>query len=106
MALKDLLVYVDQSEHALGRLRLAVDLAQRHTSRLTALFVRELNPVQRHQQSIAELGQGSADAMTRMNRDIWVSIEQAADRLQSAIEEAKLEFQLEIEWRCIDGVAS
>jgi hypothetical protein len=44
MALKDVLVYVDQSEHAFARLRLAADLARRHQSRLAALFVREPNP--------------------------------------------------------------
>jgi nucleotide-binding universal stress UspA family protein len=106
MALKDLLVYLDQSEHAFARLRLAASLAHRHTSRLTALFVRELNPVQRHQQSIAELGQGSSNAMTHTNRYIRRSIDDATDRLRSAIEEAKFTYQLEIEWRCIDGVAS
>lgn len=37
MALKDLLVHVDQTEAALLRLRLAVDLACRHASQLTAL---------------------------------------------------------------------
>jgi len=106
MALKDLLVYVDQSEHALERLRLAAALAHRHKSRLTALFVRELNPAQRHQQCIAELGQGSADAITRTHRHIRQSIDEATDRLRSAVEEAKRKHQLEIEWRCIDGVAS
>jgi nucleotide-binding universal stress UspA family protein len=106
MALKDLLVYLDQSEHALGRLRLAADLAHRHTSRLTALFVSELNPVQRHQQSIAELGQGSSNAITHTNRHIRRSIDEATERLRSAIEEAKFTYQIEIEWRCIDGVAS
>jgi nucleotide-binding universal stress UspA family protein len=106
VALKDLLVYVDQSEHAFERLRLAAALAHRHTSRLTALFVRELNPVQRHQQSIAELGQCSSDAITRTNRHIRQSIDEATDRLRSAVEEAKLKYELEIEWRCIDGIAS
>ena len=68
MALRDILVYLDQSEHALERLHLAADLARRHQSRLTALYVRELSPVQRHQQSIAELGQGSAKAISQTNR--------------------------------------
>jgi hypothetical protein len=35
MALKDLLVYVDQTENSLVRLRLAVDLAVRNDSHLT-----------------------------------------------------------------------
>lgn len=41
MALKDLLVYVDQTDNAFTRLRLAADLAVGHGARLTALFVRE-----------------------------------------------------------------
>ena len=106
MALKDVLVYLDQSEHAFVRLRFAADLARRHQSRLTALCVRELNPGQRHEQSIAELGQGSAEAMTRTNRHIQNSIDEASERLLSALEEIRREYELEIEWRCLDGVGS
>ena len=58
MALKDLLVYVDQSKHAAERLRLAADLARRHQSRLTALYVRELNPRQLHEQSVCRARAG------------------------------------------------
>ena len=43
MALKDLLVCVDQTERSLVRLRLAADLAVRHGSRQTALYAREWN---------------------------------------------------------------
>jgi hypothetical protein len=39
MALKGLLVYVDQTENSLLRLRLAADLVIRHSSHLTALYV-------------------------------------------------------------------
>jgi hypothetical protein len=46
MALKDLLVYVDQTESSLVRLRLAADLAVRHGSRLIALYAREWNRAQ------------------------------------------------------------
>lgn len=106
MALRDLLVYVDQSKHASARLRLAADLACRHESRLTALYVRELNPAQLHEQSIAELGQGSSDAITRTNRHIRKSINEAAERLRSVLEEVKGEYGLEVEWRCLDGVGS
>ena len=106
MALRDLLVYVDQSEHAVQRLRLAADLANRHQSRLTALYVRELNPAQLHQQSTAELGQGSSDAITRTKWHIRKSIDEAAERLRSVLEEVKLEYGLEVEWRCLDGVSS
>ncbi len=106
MALRDLLVYVDQSEQASQRLRLAGDLALRHKSHLTALYVRELNPVQRHEQSVAELGQGSSEALARTNRHIRKSIDDAADRLRSTLEELKRERGIEVEWRCLDGVAS
>jgi nucleotide-binding universal stress UspA family protein len=106
MALKDVLVYVDQSAHALERLRLAADLARRHESRLTALYVRELNPAQRHEQGIAELGQGSSDAIARTNRQIRKSIDEAAEQLRSALEEIGRKYELEIEWRCLDGVGS
>ena len=106
MALKDVLVYLDQSEHAFERLRLAADLSRRHQSRLTALYVRELSPVQRHEQSVAELGQGSAEAISRTNRHIRQSIEEATERLRSALETIAREQELEIEWRCLDGVAS
>jgi nucleotide-binding universal stress UspA family protein len=106
MALKDLLVYVDQSEHAFERLRLAADLARRHSARLTALFVTELNPVQRHQQGIAELGQGSSGAITQTNQQIRLEIDEAIDRLQSALEEIGRAYEIQIEWRCLDGVGS
>jgi nucleotide-binding universal stress UspA family protein len=106
MALKDLLVYVDQSTHASERLRLAADLARRHQSRLTALYVKELSPSQRHEQSVAELGQGSAEAITRTNRNIRHSIDESLKRLQAALEVVEREHGLEVEWRCLDGVAS
>ena len=56
MALKDLLVYVDQTENSFVRLRLAVDLARRNESRLTAIFVRKLNLSQLNSFKAAELG--------------------------------------------------
>ena len=106
MALKDILVYLDQSEHAIERLHLAADLARRHQSRLTALFVRELSPVQRHQQSISELGQGSAQAISQTNRQIRHSIDESTERLQSALQQIRRQYELEVEWRCLDGVGS
>ncbi len=60
MGLRDLLVCVDQTDAALSRLRLAADLASRHGSRLTALYVREWSRAQSEEQAIAELGLGTA----------------------------------------------
>jgi nucleotide-binding universal stress UspA family protein len=106
VALKDLLVYVDQSERAAARLLLAADLARRHGSRLTAIYVREPNPAQRDAQSIAELGLCSAEAWDRTNQRIRKSIDEMAARLRSKLEDVKREYDLEVEWRCLDGVAS
>lgn len=106
MALKDLLVHVDQSERAVVRLRLAADLATRHSSRLTAIYVRELNPAQLHAQSIAELGLGSADAVAAANLRIRRSILDSAEQVRAVVEEVGREFCIAVEWRCLDGVAS
>jgi K+-sensing histidine kinase KdpD len=56
MALKDILVHLDESNRSVVRLRLAADLARRHESRLVANYVRELTAAQRHAESAAELG--------------------------------------------------
>lgn len=106
MALKDLLVYVDQSDRADECLRLAGDLARRHQSRLTALYMREKNPAQLREQGVAELARDSADAMTWTKRHIQRAIDDAADRLRVSLEEIKSTFGVEVEWRCLDGVGS
>jgi nucleotide-binding universal stress UspA family protein len=105
MALKDLLVYVDQTEGARFRLRLAADLAYRHKSRLTALFVRELSQAQLDLRRDAELGLISGEDLDRLDRHIESAIGEAADRLRSTIEALGHEYHLEIEWRCVDGSA-
>jgi nucleotide-binding universal stress UspA family protein len=106
VALRDVLVYVDQSEGASARLRLAADLACRHASRLTALYVRQLNPAQLHEQRTAELGWASGIETDRLNKRVQKAIDAAAERLRSALESLKREYGVETEWRCIDGVAS
>jgi nucleotide-binding universal stress UspA family protein len=103
MALKDLLVCVDQTEAAPARLRLAADLARRHESRLAALFVWEFNQAQLDMRKKAELGLASGGDLGRLNRRIQSSIDQAADRLRSQFEALGREHRLEIEWRCEDG---
>jgi len=100
MALKDLLVYVDQSDRAAGCLRLAGDLARRHQSRLTAIFMREKNAAQLREQGVAELSRGTPDAMTWTKRHIQQAIDEAGDRLSASLEEIKSEYGLEVEWRC------
>ena len=106
MALKDLLVYVDQSKCSVNRLRLAADLARRHESHLIAIYVRELSPAQMNDQSIAELGLGSADAIDRTIRRIRESIDETERQLQATLDEIKSTYNLEVEWRSISGVGS
>lgn len=106
MALKDLLVHVDHSERTFGRLRLAADLARRHGSRLTAIYVREVNPAELHLRSMAELGLGSFSAIDDVNKHIQQSINEGAERLRLELDELKRKFGLEVEWRCLDGIGS
>jgi nucleotide-binding universal stress UspA family protein len=106
MALRDLLVYVDQTEQSVLRLRLAVDLAARHDSRLTALYVREWNRAQLDRHKSAELGLVSAQGVRDLEHAIRSSIETAADRLRATLEALARERRVEAELRCLDGVAS
>jgi len=70
MALKELLVQLDHTDEAAVRLRLAVDLALRHTSRLTALFVDESNIAQVDQRPTPELSAGAHTASRRLREEL------------------------------------
>ena len=102
MALKDLLVYVDQTENSLVRLRLAADLAIRHGSRLTALYVREWNRAQLDARKAAELAAG----LHNLDRRTEASIDAVADRLRSTLAALTRDHAVQSELRSIDGVAS
>ncbi len=106
MALKDFLVYVDQTEDSLVRLRLAVDLAVRNDSRLTAIFVREWNRDQLDLRKAAELGLVSAAGFDSLDRRIETSIDAVAERLRSTLETLARKHGLVAELRCVDGIAS
>lgn len=103
MALRDLLVFLDQSEQAIDRLRLAGTLAHRHKSRLTGLYVRELTPAQLQEISIAELGQGSAQSIERIDQGIEQSIGDTARRLRGALTLMEHDLGIEVEWRQLSG---
>jgi len=106
MALKDLLVYVDQTENSLVRLRLAVDLAIRNDSRLTAIFVKEWNRDQLDLRKAAELGLVSAAGLDSLDRRIETSINAVAERLRSTLETLTRKYGSVAELRCVDGVAA
>ena len=106
MALKDLLVYVDERERAFALLRLAANLARRHASRLTALYVKRLNAAQLDEQSTAELGLASAAEIGELTRCIDKSIEDVTDRFRTALELLAQEHGIQAEWCCLEGIAS
>lgn len=103
MALKDLLVYVDQTESAEVRLRLAVDLACRHASHLTALFVKMQSQAQVEACNTAELGLVSAVQLQDLYRGIDATISGAENRLRATLGRFEVERDLKVEWRCVEG---
>ena len=103
MALKDLLVYLDESAGAPLRLRLAVDLARRHGCRLTALFLREWTPEQLARRQTAELGGRSPQELQRLDRGVEASIDITGDHLRRELERLSDEYGVAVEWRSVDG---
>jgi len=106
MALKDLLVYVDQTENALVRLRLAVDLAIRHGSHLTALYVREWSRAQLDWRKAAELGLVSAEGLHKLDERIAASIDAVAERLRAALTDLTRDREVQADLRGVDGAAA
>jgi len=70
MALKELLVHLDQTEAATVRLRLAMELACQHDSRLTALFVDEWNVAQSDRKPNPALACDASKASQRLRQDL------------------------------------
>jgi nucleotide-binding universal stress UspA family protein len=106
MALKDLLVYLDQTENSFLRLRLAADLAIRHEGHLTALYVREWNREKLDRRKSVELGLVSRQWLHRLDETIEASIEEVAERLRSILTLLARERGVDAELRCVDGVAA
>lgn len=106
MGLKDVIVYVDKSEHALNHLRLAIDLASRHGSRLTALYVREWSQTQFEQRKTAELGLASAVDIGQLDRAIEMSIDRECEELRSTLDALGRERGVTTECRIVEGPAA
>ena len=106
MALKDLLVCVDQTEDAIVRLQLASDLASRHGSRLTALFAREWTLAQLDRRKAAELGLVPWDKLHVLDESIAASISAVADRLQAILNELTNDKGIPTDFVDIDGAAA
>jgi nucleotide-binding universal stress UspA family protein len=106
MALKDLLVCVDQTEDAVVRLRLASDLASRHGSRLTALFAREWTFSQLDQRKAAELGLIERNRLQLLDESIAASISAVASRLKGILDEVAGDKGIPTDLIHIDGAAA
>ncbi len=106
MALKDLIVYLDQTENSLVRLQLAADLAIRHESHLTALYAREWNSSQMDRRRSAELGLVSAAGLQDLDQHIEASIEAMAERLRSSMYALIKGYDVQTELIAIDGPAA
>jgi nucleotide-binding universal stress UspA family protein len=103
VALKDILVHLDASEGSSSRLRLAMDLAGRHGSRLSAVFVDEWNLEQRESRATAELGLAAAPDLERLDRSIAADIERSATRLRTLLAAFRKDHSLQFEWHRFAG---
>ncbi len=106
VALKDMLVYVDQTPSATARVRLAVDLAGRHGSRLTALFAKEWNQGQLHERKAAELGLASALQVQGIDRRVEAAIDRAGEQLRATLLQLGEQRGLTVGWRDVEGSPS
>ena len=103
MALKDLLVYLDPASRSPAHLRLAVDLARRHTSSITALYVREWSPEQLALRRTAEIAGRSLAEVGEIDQEVAQSIERSARELQATFERQTAQYGLSSEWRMVGG---
>lgn len=106
MALKDLLVHMDQTPAAQMRLHLAADLARRHGSRLTALYVLQPDPVLLHAQGTAEFGLVSGADIDRDQRRMAQAADAIVQRLRQQLKAISDESGLEAELLQVQGSAS
>jgi len=103
VALKDLLVCVDPTDRSPVHLRLAVDLARRHGSAITALYVREWTPEQLAHRKTAELAGRSLSEISTIDRSAEDSIDRSACEMRAAFEHLAAQQGLHAEWRMIEG---
>lgn len=103
MALKDLLVYLDHTSRSLVTLNLAVDLARRNGSCITALYVREWSPAQLAQRKAAELAARPLADVAALDGSVEGSIDRSAAEARSALERLAAQHGLKAEWRMVDG---
>jgi nucleotide-binding universal stress UspA family protein len=103
VALKDLLVCLDQANLSLVPLRLAIDLARRHASAVTALYLREWSPEQLLHRKTAELANRSFEDVDELDEAVESSIDQGALDARAEFERLTAQAGLASEWRMAAG---
>ncbi|HEY6927078.1 MAG TPA: universal stress protein [Steroidobacteraceae bacterium] len=103
MALKELLVQLNQAEGVDSRLRLAMSLATRHECRLTALFVEEWNEAQSAARATAEMGLAAARALDELDFTVNCEIRRAGSRLWNELQRFQCVSGLSAQWHHVRG---
>jgi len=103
MAVRDLLVYLDSTPQSAARLQLAFDLAHRHGSRVTGLYIREWSESQLLRRRTAELAGRPMHDMQRLDAAVEAELHSIAKQLQAELQRLGRELSLPVEWRCVDG---
>jgi nucleotide-binding universal stress UspA family protein len=106
MALRDMLVWLDQSNRSFAHLRLAADLARRHGSCMTALYVREWNPEQLAHRKTAELAGRPLADVEEINRTVKAALDDSAAKAQAEVKSIAAEYGVAIDWRVAEGDAN
>jgi nucleotide-binding universal stress UspA family protein len=105
MALRDLLVQIDESTAGLARMQLAADLARRHGARLSALYIRETSDHELRLLRGAELGLFPAQKLEELQFRIADLNREVAARLHAALNALGEQYGVETEWRAVEGSA-
>ena len=103
MALKELLVQLNQAEGVDSRLRLAMSLAARHACRLTALFVEEWNEAQSAARATAEMGLAAARALDELDIAVNSGIRRVGSRLWNELQRFQSVSGLSAQWHHVRG---
>ena len=101
MALKDILVHLDGSKQAAGRLRLAANLARRHGAHLAALCVVDIElPL------IASADAGGGMAMAGIIDQMREQALAEAAQIEAMVADRSRMDGLSIEWRQVEGITA
>ncbi len=106
MGLRDVLVFVDDSQDWRAQIALACDLASRHTCCLTAAYSPHWSRAQLAKHKAAEIGLASAQDIARLDREIVFSMNAAVDIVRAELEAYGQKAGLPVKFRRLDAPVS